>query len=248
MMQMQPVTQSEQSAEYLKTLQNGVIFQGLSQSELETIYQVGKLQHYEKDVYIFHEDEVADTISVLVHGVVHLSQLTPKGQQVIMHYLSPGDEIGILALFPNQVYPVTAVSATKSILLSWSNQTLTALMKQFPQLALNALQMMTERFVVLQNQYRQLATERAEQRIARTLLKIARKSGKSEKHGIRLTPPPSRQQIAEMTGTTLYTVSRICSQWEKSGLVQTNRRWLFINNKDALIAITEDEYPPKLIN
>jgi CRP-like cAMP-binding protein len=247
-MQIQPTQQTKQSSEYQKILQTGLMFKGLNQAELQVFFEAGKLEFYEKEEYIFHQGEAAGKISVLIQGVVHLSQTTLKGQQVIMHYLSPGDEIGILALFSGQVYPVTAVSAEKSILLSWSRLTMTGLMKQFPQVALNALQMMTERFVVLQNQFRQLATERAEQRIARTILKIARKSGKPEKHGIRLTPPPSRQLIAEMTGTTLYTVSRICSQWEKLGLVQSNRRWLFINNKDALVAIVEDEHPSKLAN
>ncbi len=238
----QTASQFTVKAEHLALLKNSTLFQEISDSELETICKVGVLEKFSQDSYIFHQDESANTISILVRGIVHLSQLTIKGQQVIMHYLSPGDEIGILALFPDQAYPVTAVSATDCLLLSWSNTTLAALINQFPRLALNALQMMTKRFVVLQNQYRQLATERAEQRIARTLLKIAHKSGKCDVQGIWLSPPPSRQQVAEMTGTTLYTVSRICSKWEKDGVIGTNRRWLHIKKYDMLKAISDDNH------
>ena len=241
-MLIQTPSQPDQAAPILSLVKHSVLFKNLEPAALNAISVAGTLQQYRKDSYLFHEGDPAKNISILIQGVMHLSQLTPKGQQVIMHYLSPGDEIGILALFPDQVYPVTAVAATDCMILTWSSSTLASLIKQFPQLALNALQMMTERFIVLQNQYRQLATERVEQRIARTILKIAEKTGKIGKNGVRLSPPPSRQQIAEMTGTTLYTVSRICSQWEKDGLVKTNRRWLLLKNERALQKIAEDEF------
>ncbi|WP_420631912.1 Crp/Fnr family transcriptional regulator [Candidatus Leptofilum sp.] len=229
--------------ELFALMKTSTLFKSLDDSAIKAIYEAGVLEKFRKDSFIFHQDEPAKTISILVHGVVHLSQLTVKGQQVIMHYLAPGDEMGILALFPDQVYPVTAVSAADCLLLSWPDKILAALIKQFPQLALNALQMMTNRFVVLQNQYRQLATERAEQRIARTLLQIAQKSGKNDSQGSWLSPPPSRQQVAEMTGTTLYTVSRICSKWEKEGIIVTSRKWLQIKKYDTLQVIIEDGSP-----
>lgn len=233
----------DQIAEMLPILKNSVLFKDMPENEIRTLCRAASLQHFAKDRFLFYEDDPATHVFVLVEGVMHLNQLTPKGQQVIIHYLSPGDEVGILALFPGKVYPVTAVAATDCMLLNWSGQTLSVLIKQFPQLALNALQMMTERFIFLQNQYRQMATERAEQRIARTILQIAAKTGKAVKNGVRLTPPPSRQQIAEMTGSTLYTVSRICSQWEKDNLVQTNRRSLLLKNQEALRQIAEDRLP-----
>lgn len=230
----------QNTAVSLNLMQQSVLFKKLALPDLEAVLLTGSIKHFAQNSYLFHRDDPANTICILVEGTVHLSQITLKGQQIIMHYLSPGEEIGILALFPDQVYPVTAVAATDCTLLCWSADTFHSLILQYPQLALNALHMMTNRFVVLQNQFRQLATERAEQRIARTLLKIAQKSGKRNKHGIHLTPPPSRQQLAEMTGTTLYTVSRICSQWEKDGLVHTNRRRLYINQLATLEAIVED--------
>jgi CRP-like cAMP-binding protein len=243
-MQFQAMSQVQQLLKLLPLIKNSVLFKDLTEAELKTVYLAASLKHYKKDSFLFYEDEPANSIFMLVQGAIHLCQLTAKGQQVIIHYLSPGDEIGILALFPDQVYPVTAVAATDCCTISWSNHTLSALIQQFPQLALNALQMMTERFVTLQNQYRQLATERVELRIARTVMQIAEKTGQTVKNGIRLTPPPSRQQIAEMTGATLYTVSRICSQWEKNGLVQTNRRWLLIKDTAALTRIVEEGNTP----
>ena len=224
-------------------LKESLLFKALKEKELEMLCNAATVHHFDKESYLFHANDPANHVFVLLEGVVHLNQLTPKGQQVIMHYLSPGDEIGILSLFPDQMYPVTAVAAANCTILKWSGETMSELVKKYPQIALNALQMMTERFITLQNQFRQLATERVEQRIARTILQIAAKTGKTVKNGVRLTPSPSRQQIAEMTGTTLYTVSRICSQWEKENLLQTNRRSLLLKNEEALRRIAEDNRP-----
>ena len=243
-MQIQTLPWANKTADFLPLLKKTTLFHGLSTAELNEVSQATSLQRYPKESFVFHRDEPANCVYILASGVMHLSQLTTKGQQVIMHYLSPGDEIGIVGLFPDQVFPVTAVAATDCLMLSWSTEKLTALIKRFPQVALNALQMMTERFVTLQHQYRQLATERVEQRIARTVLRIAEKTGQPVKSGILLKPPLSRQKIAEMTGTTLFTVSRICSQWEKDGIVQTNRRWLLIQNMSDLNAIVEDPIGP----
>ncbi len=240
----QPTFLVQETSDFLPLIKKCVFFKELSDTELHQVMLNAHLRKHAKDSFLFHEDEPANRTYILVQGVIHLNQLTVKGQQVIMHYISPGDEIGILSLFPDQVYPVTAVAATDCVTLSWSRTELAYLITQYPQLTLNALQMMTERFVILQNQYRQLATERVEQRIARTILQIAEKSGKQAKNGIRLAPPPSRQQIAEMTGATLYTVSRICSQWEKDGLVHTNRRWLLIKEASALTKIAADGTVP----
>ncbi|MAU01101.1 MAG: hypothetical protein CL608_28480 [Anaerolineaceae bacterium] len=240
----QPRLQLQQTSDLLPLIKDSVFFKEMSHDELRQMVLGALVQQHSKGSFLFHEEERANRTYILVDGVIHLNQLTIKGQQVIMHYLSPGDEIGILSLFPDQIYPVTAVAATDCVTLSWSRKELSNLINKYPQLALNALQMMTERFVILQNQYRQLATERVAQRIARTILQIAEKSGQSVKNGIRLSPPPSRQQIAEMTGATLYTVSRICSQWEKDGLVHTNRRWLLIKKESALTKIVADGIDP----
>lgn len=95
----------DQIAEMLPILKNSVLFKDMPENEIRTLCLAASLQHFAKDRFLFYEDDPATHVFVLVEGVMHLNQLTPKGQQVIIHYLSPGDEVGILALFPGQGLP-----------------------------------------------------------------------------------------------------------------------------------------------
>jgi CRP-like cAMP-binding protein len=95
----------------------------------------------------------------------------------------------------------------------------------------------------LLDRYQELATERVERRVARALLRLARQVGQKEEDGVLIGLPLSREDLAEMTGTTLYTVSRILSGWEHQGLVEAGRERVFIRDPHALVAIAEDLSP-----
>jgi CRP-like cAMP-binding protein len=95
----------------------------------------------------------------------------------------------------------------------------------------------------LQDRYRELATERVERRVARALLRLARQTGRKVENGVLIDFPLTREDLAEMTGTTLYTVSRILSGWEKEGLIETGRQRVLIRSPHGLVAIAEDLAP-----
>jgi CRP-like cAMP-binding protein len=113
-------------------------------------------------------------------------------------------------------------------------------MELFPGLALNGLRLVAGRFQELQSRYQELATERVERRVARTLLRLARQTGRRTEEGVLIDLPLSRQDLGEMTGTTLYTVSRILSNWEQQALIQTGRERVIICNPHGLVVIAED--------
>jgi CRP-like cAMP-binding protein len=107
-------------------------------------------------------------------------------------------------------------------------------------LGLNGLRLVAGRFQELQKRYRELATERVERRIARALLRLARQTGRRTEGGVLLDLPLSRQDLGEMTGTTLYTVSRTLSSWEQQRLIETGRERIIIRNPHGLVSIAED--------
>ena len=90
------------------------------------------------------------------------------------------------------------------------------------------------------DRYRELATERVEQRVARAIIRLTRQVGKRTEQGVLLDMPLSRQDLGEMTGTTLYTVSRIMSGWEQKGLISTGRERIVILNPHGLVTVAED--------
>ncbi len=115
-----------------------------------------------------------------------------------------------------------------------------ALMENCPRLALNALSDVTGRLRDLRERYRELATERVERRVAHALTRLADRAGWKTEDGILIDMPLSRQDLAEMAGTTLYTVSRMLSGWQRDGLLDIGRQRVTILDPQGLIAIATD--------
>ena len=177
---------------------------------------------------------------ILLSGQVKLSQLTESGQQIIVDYFGPGAAIGIIVGLSNVPYPLSAEVVEDCETISWQREDLYKLMLQFPQLALNGLDMLAIRFQVLQERFQEIATQRVEQRIARMLLRLTQQFGKKTAEGILIDMPLARQDLAQMTGTNVYQVSRIVSKWEHDGLIKTGRKRFVLLKAHGLVAIAED--------
>jgi len=224
----------------LQALAKSPLFRGLPTSELSVALEAGSHRRVRRKEFFFPQEEAASYFYVIVAGRIRLTQLTAEGHQVIMRFIGPGDGIGIVAALTSADYPVSAEAITDCWALSWDGPTLVRLMERFPCLAINGMLLVTGRLHELQNRYRELATERVERRVARALLRLARQAGKRTEEGVLLAMPLTRQDLAEMTGTTLYTVSRICSKWESDELIETGRERFVIRNPHGLVTIAED--------
>jgi CRP-like cAMP-binding protein len=114
------------------------------------------------------------------------------------------------------------------------------LMMRYPELAINALRVMAKRVQEFQDRYRELATERVERRIARALTRLARQAGRRTDEGVLIDLTLTRQDVAEMTGTTRFTISRTLAEWEQQGIVSVGRERIIITQPHALVTIAED--------
>jgi CRP-like cAMP-binding protein len=218
-------------------------FQGLSPSELQVASQAAHLRQVERHAFFFHQGDPATSFYILVKGQVRLTQVTLEGQQVLVRFISPGETIGIIAALENTVYPLSAQAVEECQALAWDSATLEQLMERYPRIAINGLRLVSQRWHELEERYLELATERVERRVAQTLLRLVRQVGRKVEGGILIDLPLTRQDLAEMTGTTLYTVSRILSRWEQENLVETGRERVLICYPHGLTRIAEDLSP-----
>jgi CRP-like cAMP-binding protein len=216
------------------------IFRGLSGEELKQITSTGRRVEIKRHAYLFHQGEPADIFYVLLEGTARLSQLTPDGKQVIIHFFGSGDAIGLIVVLAGTTYPLSAKAITPCIAVGWDRACFARHMERCPELAVNAAQIVAARFGELQKRYSELSTQCVERRLAHAVLRLA--EWQSGRNGEESAPTLaiSRQDLAEMTGTTLYTVSRICSQWEQQGLLATGRERIRLLQPDELAAIAED--------
>jgi len=189
----------------------------------------------------FREGEPARLFFVLRRGRVKFTQMSAEGHEVILRVIGQGEPFGgVAAIVEHATYPVTARAVEPSEAYAWDGPRITALMHRFPSIAINAARMIADRLHELQRQHRELMTERVERRIARALLRLARHAGRRVDGGVEIDFPLSRQDLAQMTGTTLFTVSRTLSGWEHDGLIATGRRRVIVRRPHQLVRIADD--------
>ena len=216
------------------------LFQGLDSDALAAVVQTAHVHAVPSGSCFFLQGDSATRFYVLLQGRVRLTQVTAEGQQVILRFITPGEGMGIVAALGAMVYPASAEALDACQALMWDGAAVAALMERYPRLALNGMRLLAQRVREFQDRLRELATERVERRVARTLLRLARQSGHKVADGILIDLPMSRQNLAEMTGTTLYTVSRILSLWEARGLVEAGRERVLVRNPHGLVVVADD--------
>ncbi|MCJ7703565.1 MAG: Crp/Fnr family transcriptional regulator [Anaerolineales bacterium] len=231
----------------IATAGGAAILQGLDQEAAEFILQAARIRVLDDGAYFFMEEDPAQNAYILLGGKVKLIQVTADGKQVILGYLVPGRVFGIIAVLKKVTFPVSAQAVGRCKALHWDQPGLNRLMEEYPRMALNALRIMAGQIRLFQDTVKDLSTQRVEQRIARAVLRLARQSGRKVEDGVLIDLPLSRQDLAEMTGTTLYTVSRVFTEWEQHGLVRSKRQQVVILFPHGLVSIAEDlpqENPP----
>lgn len=222
------------------------LFQRMAATELDAILDLATSRRYGAGSSVFEQGDDADCFFVLLHGRLRVTQVTPAGQQVVIRMVNPGDLFGIAKALQRPDYPGTATAVVESLALAWPMATWDAMLDDHPALAVNAMQTVGMRLQEAQARLRELATEEVERRVAHTVLRLGNQSGRREPDGIRIDFPISKQDIAEMAGTTLHTVSRILSAWEADGLVEGGRQKLLLRDPHRLLLIGDGKAPGSL--
>ncbi|HYC02581.1 MAG TPA: Crp/Fnr family transcriptional regulator [Azospirillaceae bacterium] len=219
------------------------LFAGLDAAGLEDVIAMAHTRRVAKGEQIFAQGQTCDTCHALIDGRVKIQQTGADGGQAVLRFIGPGDMFGTLAMFMQGGYPADAVAVLDCVEITWSVETMNRLMRRHPDIAMNALRLLGERLQEMQVRVRELSTARVERRVAAALLRLTRQAGRRVEGGVEIDFPLSRQDLAEMTGTTLHTVSRIMSAWEEQGLVESGRQKVIIRKPHQLVALAED-LPP----
>lgn len=213
------------------------VFSGMHAHEIDSLLGLAASRHYAAGIAVFEQGQAADHFYVLVNGRLRVSQVNAEGQQTIVHMVNPGEMFGLARMFRRRDYPGTASAVADSIALQWPMSSWPQLVSSYPTLAANVMESVGQRLQEAHARVRELSTEEVERRVAHTVLRLAGQAGKKEQGGIRIDFRISKQDLAEMTGTTLHTVSRILSAWQKAGLVEGGRQRLLVKQPHQLLLI-----------
>lgn len=213
---------------------------GLGEADRTAVLSAGRPVTYQPGESLFHQDDPASGAFMLSKGRARLVQHTPDGRQVILRVINPGEVIGLVSVLESSNYPSTVETMEPSEGVRWDGETLQALFERFPRLALNVIPYLIARVHDVQARYRELATERVERRVARVLLRLVSQAGEKTAEGVRINMRLTRQDLADMTGTTLFSVSRILAAWEQKGWLDGDRTSIRLRDPHAIVAIAEE--------
>ncbi len=221
-------------------LQSVDLFHSLPEAALVELNFLSQPRAVEEGSFFFMQGDEARHMYVLTQGRVKLTQVSVDGQQVGMRMVVPPQMFaGVALLNPQKGYPVSAEVMEDSSALAWEGDDLRRLADKYPPLSFGIMNVMRGYIEEMQSRFRELATERVERRVARALLRLTTQTGtKLPSGGIEIFL--SRQDLAEMSGTTLFSVSRILSEWERQGLVETGRGRVVILRPHGLVRIADD--------
>jgi CRP/FNR family transcriptional regulator, nitrogen oxide reductase regulator len=215
------------------------LFAGLGAADLESVLSEARSARYAKNAAVFRQGEDAHSFFVLLHGHVRASKTTPAGQQIVVRYVAPGETFGVATAIGLAQYPATATAVDDSVVLAWPSAAWPRLVARHPTLAANTLQTVGSRLQETHARVIEMSTQQVERRVAHALLRLARQAGRKVEQGVEIDFPISRQDIAEMTGTTLHTVSRTLSAWEHQGLVEGGRQRIVLRDPHRLFELAE---------
>ncbi len=182
---------------------------------------------------LFHEGDPAEALFVVEEGRIKLTQLTSEGREVIIRFVGPREVFAAMAVLDGKSYPFSATAAAKSLVLSWRRSLLPGLFKDHPGLQANVLDVVGSHARESLERFRELATEPVPQRLARALLRLLPLAEGGPGDGV-FVCTITQQDLADMTASTLFTVSRVLSQWESAGVVATGRGKIRVRSRARL--------------
>jgi len=215
------------------------VFEGIAATDLDRIVGQARSLRIAKDQRVFEQEQQAHSFFLLLDGHVRVVKSTPDGHEVTVRYISPGELMGIAHALGRATYPANAIAAADCVVLAWPSRLWPAFTADFPSFSANTYKVVGSRLQDAHTRVIEMATEQVEQRVAHALLKLVKQAGKKTEEGILIDFPISRQDIAEMTGTTLHTVSRLLSAWEDHGLVKSGRQKVTVVEPHRLLLIAE---------
>jgi CRP/FNR family transcriptional regulator len=218
----------------LELLKTTAIFRRLSPEDRERVAGRATARTYARGDRLFAEGDPSEQFLIVVTGRVKVFKTTPSGKDVILEIFAAGDPIGGAAVYEGWPFPASAVALEDTTCVVLARRDLFELLEQHPSLVRGLLAGLTMRLVELTTRLAELTGGRVEPRFARLFLKLAHEVGRAERGGTFIPIVLSRQELADMTGTTIETAIRIMSRWGKQQVVMTEKDGFLLLDRHEL--------------
>ena len=215
-------------------LRRSVLFRRLKPDDRQRLAAVATIHAFDKGAMLFSEGDGSELLYTVLTGRVKVFKTTPRGTDVILELFGPGDPVGAVAVYEARPYPASAVALELTSCLLIPRQAFFSMLEGYPTMVRGLLVGLTHRLVELTNRLTELSGGRIEGRLARFFLKLGTDMGQRRDDGVFIPLVLSRQELADMIGTTIETSIRIMSRWGKDSVVRTDKDGFVIVDRAAL--------------
>jgi CRP/FNR family transcriptional regulator len=222
----------------MKNLNKLDLFKNLSEDELKELAPYLVTTTYRKKEDVFSEGDLPEWFYIVAKGKVKITKISHEGKEIILEVISPYDIFGGVAVLRNFPYPANAVAMENSEVIRISRKNLMRLVDRFPNLMYCIALQLGDRMKSSYDSLKNIALERVEARIAALLLKLAGKIGVDTKAGLMIDMRLTKQDVADMVGTTVETSIRTFSKFKKQGLLADADGRIVIKDKKGLMSFS----------
>ncbi|HUL01441.1 MAG TPA: Crp/Fnr family transcriptional regulator [Nitrospirota bacterium] len=219
----------------MKDLKNIDLFKNLTSGDLRELAPYLTKAAYNKKDDIFSEGDAPEWFYIVSSGKVKITKLSHEGKEIILEVISPNDIFGGVAVLRNITYPANAVAMEDTTVIKISRKNLMRIVDRFPNLMHAIALQLGDRMKNSYDSLKNIALERVEARIAALLLKLSNKIGVKTNEGLLIDMRLTKQDVADMVGTTVETSIRTFSKFKKQGLVTDRDGKILIKNREELL-------------
>jgi len=220
----------------IDVLKRSLIFSSLSEEALTELAGLATERSLAPGEFVFWEGDDPEWFYIVAEGRVKVLKHSTLGREFIVAFFDVGEMFGEVAVFEDRPYPASAQAVTGTRVLGIKKDEFLSFLAARPQVALRIISVLGGRLRDAQNRLRDIAGERVQQRIARTILMLSTKLGP--------TLPFTRQDIADMAGTTIETTIRVLSRLKEGGIIRSARGKITVVDKAKLKLLSEG--PPEV--
>jgi CRP-like cAMP-binding protein len=226
---------SQTAGDIEEVLKATPVFRKLAPGDRATVARAATVRTYRKGETIFEQESPSEAFYTIASGRVKIFKMLPTGKDLILEVFGAGDPLGAIAVYDGRPFPASAVALEDTTCVVIPRQAFFSLLEAHPSLVRGLMLGMTVRMVELTNRLAELSGSRIEPRFARLFLKLASDMGQPDRGGGTFIPLLlSRQELADMTGTTIETAIRIMSRWGKQDIVRTEKDGFILVDREKL--------------
>jgi CRP/FNR family transcriptional regulator len=214
-------------------------FRTLGPAERERVAAAAREQSAGRGTVLFTEGQPADGVWAVKEGLVHIVKFGRDGKEVVLEVIPPGELFGAVVALQDRPYPASAVAAEPSVVWRLPAALARDLCQKHPALRASIMEQVATRLREAHERLRSVALEPVEQRLARVILTLAAKIGKTT--GGTTALAVTRQELADMIGTTVETTIRITSRWQRAGMIRSSRHEIGVLDRQAIERISLGE-------